>query len=259
MAEPHDASWSGDILGDRPHSSPLTIEEIIRVASFPIYRLIDRPPGLTLTSIGYCTADFTAEQADSAWFRQHPNRQQVVWQVVLRYDFLPPHKRHGRGIDVCTTEISKAPMRIPTVEAHSHAHETLVQSYHEVPGMGTQPSGFVILDFPFLDGSAVASVAASLSALKRRRSTVAREHQKIDPSSNGVGTPPPGLASTRPPARTTWSCALRSPNMCIEGCASGWSQDELFAALEQLGVVNARPEIQAQYHRELLAWNPERG
>ncbi|HEY7782577.1 MAG TPA: hypothetical protein VIC85_20455 [Ktedonobacterales bacterium] len=119
MAEPHDASWSGDILGDRPHSSPLTIEEIIRVASFPIYRLIDRPPGLTLTSIGYCTADFTAEQADSAWFRQHPNRQQVVWQVVLRYDFLPPHKRHGRGIDVCTTEISKAPMRIPTVEAHS--------------------------------------------------------------------------------------------------------------------------------------------
>lgn len=263
MNEPQDDGVPRDARDELGPIGSLTIERLIRVARFPIYGLIGYPGGLTLRGIGYCSAHPQAFRADA-----QPGLPHVLYQVSLSYEYPPPHRRAGQSMELFTTDINCSPIpappiEAPPIEAQEHAGAARYPAPRDIPPEAPQAADFVIERFPLLDGAAVATIRCSPQYPPRPLATgplLGRQvHHLLAPSAPGSPSPRPTWQTNPVPAVPLWSFTLRGPELWVEGHASGWTRDELLAALGQVGVVSHRPEVLAQYQRELTAWKRHLG
>lgn len=246
MTKPQDDDALGDIRKELGPPESLTLERLIRVARFPIYGLIAYPDGLTLQGFGHTTAELNVGRPDLPW---QPDQPQYLWQVSLHYDYLPAHSRAGQRIELHTTDANRPPIPVSTVD------EPRYSSPKDVPPVAAQAASFVVEHLPFNGGEAVATVEYTPHERPKGRLLGIQVHHVPNSPSDGSPSPRPVRVAVSSPASPVWSFTLSGPQMWVEGSAYGWTQDDLFAALEQVAIISKRPDTLAQYQRELTAWH----
>lgn len=251
MNKPQDDGMPPDVHEAFGPHELLTVEHLIRVARFPIYGFIDHPNGITLHGFGYSTAESQSGQFGIPW---QPNQPQFLWQVALHYGYLPEHQRTDQRIELFTTDINHSPISVSTVEDLRRAHEARYSSTHEVPSVAEHATSYLIECFPFTDGTAVATVEYSPHPPIKGHLIGTQTHHVPDSPSSKSPTPRPTKVAAPSLATPVWSFTLLGPKMWVGGRAYGWTQNELFAALEQLAMVSHRPEVLTQYQSEVTAW-----
>lgn len=246
MSKPENDSVSHDVRNElSPHES-LTLEHLIRVATFPIYGLTTYKDDLSLQGFDYCTAELRAGESDVPW---RPNSPQFLWQVGLHYDYLLEHQAAGRRIELMTTDIQHSPIPVSVADERQRVLQSRYPSPQEVPPMVTQARVFVIERFPLLDAVAVATVEYSPHARPNGRLMGTQVHNVAD-------SPSPQFPQIAALSRggPVWSFTLRNSEMWLDGHAYGWTQQALFAALEQVTIISNRPDILHRYQNELTEW-----
>lgn len=252
MSEPQDDGVPWDIREAIGSIDSLAIEHLVSIAPFPVYGLLEYPSDLSLQGFGYSTADSNLGKIGVPW---QPNQPQFLWQASLHYDYLPPHQRTGQRIELSTTD-TNPPIPMSFIEAQRPDYEARYQSHHDVPLMAEQATSFVIEHFPFLDGTAVATIeyAPQAPAMRRGRLLGSQVHHMPDPHLPDSRLRGPISVAVPPSVGPVWSFTLRGPELWVTGTAYGWTQHELFDLLGRLGAISQRPSVLAQYQRELAAW-----
>lgn len=240
-----------DVRKELSSSQLITIEQLVRVARFPIYGLVGNPTGLVLKAIGYSTVPVQANQDLEIW---QSNKSQVPWQVALHFEYPVSHQSIGRGIELYTTDMNSSPIPAPALDDIGRSGKTCYSTPDEVLPMEGQATSFIIERFPLLDRTVVATMEYSPNVLKKGRLIGSQMHHAPVPP-----FPQPAVTAKLQPANPAWSFTLRDPNMWMEGGANGWTQHELIAVLGHVGIVSQRPDVLAQYHRELLEWKRHLG
>lgn len=235
-----------DVRDEQSRAEPLTLEQIVHTAPFPIYGLITARGDLTLQGFGYCTGDLHQVLVG---LPTQSTLSHLPWQVALHYDFPPTHPRAGQRIDLFTTDTNHAPISTPQEHNQGSEYESRYPSWHDAPVAEGQAVSFVIEHFSLADGPTVARVAYTPHPLATQRVIGSQAHSVVRLALREVES-----RATPSPAVPVWSITFLRPGLWLEVCAPGWIQHEIFAVLEQLAIISYQPTVLAQYRHELMVW-----
>lgn len=217
---PHDI---GHLSSD--HAGTLDDEDLLRSSPFPLYGIIGHPRGLTFKGTGYCTAFGHFDTPQGPWQSDQP----VLWQVSLGYDYPPAHRLTGHTLELSTTDIERAPMQAPVLDADEMSKRPHLLAPEDVPLMSAEESSFVVERLPIVDGTVLAAMHYEPNFLT--------------------------FTSTHAVRLPIWSFTLWNPPLWIQGRATEWTQIDLFSVLGKLAMVSQRPDVLHQYQREGQAWD----
>lgn len=211
-----DSGQSTDVREALTPIEAVTPEQLVRVSPFPVYGLVDRPHGLELKGLGYCSAPAqVVTQSPESWL---PDQPHILLQVTLDFEARPTDQRAGRTCELITIDSAHWPAD-PEFE---HRHRAQVPHYgspDDLPLETTEATGFVVERFPIVEQMVEETI-----------------HRQLD-------------------ATATWTFSLQSAHLWVEGRAKGWTQTELLTVLlGQVAAVSHRSDVLAQYQRELADW-----
>lgn len=228
----------------------LSIEHLVRTASFPVYGLVQTPNDLTLHGIGYSTADAGVGRSAPPW---SSNPSQVLWQVSLVYGYPSGHQYLSPRLELSTTSIAHYPASAPNIEDLARGLATHYQSVDEVPTLGSQPADFLVERFALIEGEALAVVAYTPDTpplMLLPGQLIGTQIHEL-PDASAVRIAPTAALSMATP---DWSFTLRNDEMWVEGRAYGWTQTAIFQVLHQLAALRDKPDVLAECQREIAAW-----
>lgn len=148
-------SQPGDVREVLTPIEAVTPEQLVRVATYPIYGLLERPHGLELKGLGYCSAPpQVGTQSPESWL---PDQPHVLLQVTLDFEDRPTDQRAGRTCELVTI----ASERWPADPEFEHRHRAQVAHYEspdDVPLETTEATGFVVERFPIIEQTVEATI-----------------------------------------------------------------------------------------------------
>ena len=211
-----DGNFGGHGHQPLPHG-PVQFAQIMAAARFPVYGVIGHPDGLTVQSLGSCSASDRREQPE------------VILQTAFRFGYPTEAGRDRFRLELTTTDpnqlaafgLQPGGLKLPE---HGDIYDTDGRLYTryaslEEAMLGAGPvSACVIERFPLAQEIVVAEL---------------RHWTRPNPE---------------------WLFTLTRPGLHLDGRAWEYTQTELFELLGHVGLVSDQPHVLAQYQSEIAGW-----
>jgi hypothetical protein len=228
---------------------PMRLKQLVQNAPFPVYGLAQTPDDLIAHGVGYSTVD-------ASWWDPMPHSSpppvdvpQILWQVDLAYGSPPARGAWLERVEVRTTAVTRSPAEAPDVAYLRQTYETHYQSDDDVPTLDSQVS-VLIEHFRLAGQEALAAVTYSPDTLPRSDTGGVLIGQQIHEMAGSLEDVPTPV--TAPPP--IWSFTFRASELWVEVRAYGSPQQDIFALLHHLVVLNDQPDVVARSECEIIIW-----